>query len=242
MRDARPISAAVVARTRRRLLAWGREHFVSYPWRTETDPWLTLLAELLLQRTRASQVVEVFVVLRKRFPTAGLLAEAGLPTLQPLLSHLGLHKRVPLIIDIAREVAARGGTPPDSIVALRKHRGIGSYSAAAWLSLHRSRRAVIIDANVARWLSRFTGKRCGRDPRHVAWVEETAEYLTPARAFRDYNYAVLDFTIAVCAPRTPFCASCPMRSDCRFFSEIHRNPARLARPGTRDRGHGSHRR
>ncbi|MBI2963589.1 MAG: hypothetical protein HYY35_07525 [Deltaproteobacteria bacterium] len=99
---------------------------------------------------------------------------------------------------------------------LQRLPGVGMYTAAAWLSLHRGRRAVIIDANVARWLSRVTGLPYNRDPRHVRWVKKLADELTPQRAFREYNYAVLDFTMSICVPRNPRCDVCPMLSECRY--------------------------
>jgi A/G-specific adenine glycosylase len=105
--------------------------------------------------------------------------------------------------------------PPETMAELLMLPGVGMYTAAAWLSLHRGKRAVIIDANVARWLSRLTGLPYNRDPRHVRWVQELADHLTPRRAFRDYNYAVLDFTMSVCAPR-PRCDVCPVLSDCWY--------------------------
>jgi hypothetical protein len=37
----RPLDAAVRGRIGGQLLRWGRSHFVTYPWRTETDGWRT---------------------------------------------------------------------------------------------------------------------------------------------------------------------------------------------------------
>jgi A/G-specific adenine glycosylase len=82
--------------------------------------------------------------------------------------------------------------------------------------MHRWHRAVIVDANVSRWLSRMTGNPYQRDPRHVRWINELADRLTPRRVFRDYNYAVLDFTLTVCTPRNPACQICPLRRDCSY--------------------------
>lgn len=203
---------------RRRLLRWGRANFRSYAWRSEDDPWLSFVAEFLLQRTRASQVEPVFETIRERFPTASSLATAGAPATRELTKSLGLHWRAPLLLRIAEAVAQRGGMPPETSDELRAFTGVGMYTTAAWLSLHRSKRAVIVDANVARWLSRMTGLPYNRDPRHVRWVHDLAERLTPRRVFRDYNYAVLDFTMSVCAPKNPSCVSCTLRSSCRYGS------------------------
>jgi len=162
-------------------------------------------------------VVPVFNEFRKRFPTAAMLAAAGEGATKDLTTRLGLHHRGPLLLNLAREVARQGGIPPDDMKALIAFVGIGMYTAAAWLSLHRRKRAPIVDANVARWLSRMTGLPYNRDPRHVRWVQNLAETLTPLRTFRDYNYAVLDFSIGICTPRAPKCINCPVRKDCHFY-------------------------
>lgn len=205
-----------VRRVRRRLRTWGRANFRDFPWRTETDGWLTLVAEVMLQRTRASQVVPVFEGFRERYPTATDLVDTGPDAAAAITERLGIHWRGPLLYALAVAVEAHGGTPPERLEQLRAITGVGPYTAAAWLSLHRGRRAVIVDANVSRWLSRMTGNPYQRDPRHVRWVNELADRLTPRRAYRDYNYAVLDFTMTVCTPRKPACPGCPLRRDCSY--------------------------
>ena len=208
-----------VGRIRKRLLKWGRANFKLYPWRTEADPWLSLVAEFLLQRTRASQVDPVYRELRCKFPTARSLAVAGEGAARILTNRLGLHWRGPLLLKVARHVAQSGGRPPEALALLRELPGIGPYTASAWLSLHRGHRMTIIDSNVCRWLSRVTGLPYNRDPRHVKWVKELMDCLTPKRVFRDFNYALLDFTMTICVPRTPKCFACPLRTDCRHGSE-----------------------
>jgi A/G-specific adenine glycosylase len=215
------LGARRAARIRQRILKWGRANFRSYPWREENDPWLTLVAELLLQRTRATQVEPVFREFCLRYPTAMQLATAGEDAAREVMGKLGLYFRGPQLHRLAMATAELGGKPPvlESLQALA---GIGPYTTAAWLSLHQRKRAVIIDANIARWLSRVTGLPYNRDPRHVRWVNRLADVLTPRRSFRDYNYAVLDFTMEVCTARTPHCDVCPIRADCTYFSRIDR--------------------
>lgn len=195
-------------------MEWGRSNFHNYTWRSEKDPWLSFLAEFLLQRTRATQVEPVYATIKKRFPTAQSLLEAGELATTSITRALGLHRRGPMLLAIADVVARRGGTPPESLAELRALGGVGIYTSAAWLSLHRNKRASIVDANVSRWLSRMTLRAYQRDPRHVRWVQELAEQLTPRRAFRAYNYAVLDFTMEICRPRNPQCGGCPLAQHC----------------------------
>lgn len=202
----------------RRVLAWGRKNYQRFAWRGERDPWLTLIAEFFLQRTRARQVEPVFREFKSRYPTAASLVEAGPEAARRVLDNLGLYWRSPLLYEVARMVADRGGTPPETVEELALLPGVGRYTGAAWLSLQRDKRAVIIDANVARWLSRLSGRPQPADPRHCAWLRDLADQLTPRRAFRDYNYAVLDFTMIMCTRLLPRCKTCPLRKLCVFGS------------------------
>lgn len=201
---------------RRRLLTWGRANYQPFPWRSETNPWLTFVAEILLQRTRAQQVEPVYLKFRERYPTAKSLVHDGMKAVRKITDKLGLHWRAPLLLEVARKITNQGGTPPQEEAALRQFKGVGMYTTAAWLSLYCQKRSVIIDANIARWLSRITGLPYNRDPRHVHWVQVLAERLTPMRAFRNYNYAVLDFTMSVCTSRTPRCTICPLSTECNY--------------------------
>ena len=172
----------------------------------------------MLQRTRASQVEKAFREFREKYTTAKSLADAGEDAAQKVTASLGIHWRGPLLFSIASELGRPGGSPPNTLEELRRLTGVGPYTAAAWLSMHQGKRAIIVDSNVARCLSRMTGFTYPADPRNVKWVSELADKLTPARAFRDYNFAVLDFTMDICTPRGPRCWECPVRSDCHYGS------------------------
>ncbi len=204
-----------VAAVRRKVLQWGRRNFASYPWREDRDPWLTLVAELLLQRTRASQVVAAYELFRTKYGTPRALLRSGHRGVRALTSIVGLHGRAEALLAVAR-LFEKTGVP--QVGDLRAITGIGAYTAGAWLSLHRSQRAVIIDSNVFRWLGRMTGRPFHRDPRGVKWVNDLADDLTPQRSFRDYNYAVLDFTMTICTPRRPQCMHCPLLVMCVYGS------------------------
>lgn len=210
------IDDGTLEKIRRRVLRWGRSNFQVYPWRFERDPWLSFVAEFLLQRTRAIQVAGIFGELRRHLSTVDAVAMLDAERAKFVTNRLGLHRRGVDLVDIAKEVVDRGGALPESMEELCELSGVGMYTGAAWLSLHRGKRAVIVDANICRWLSRMTGLPYSRDPRHVRWVQELADDLTPRRVFRDYNYAVLDFTMNICKTRNPLCQKCVLRDDCRY--------------------------
>jgi len=196
------------------MLRWGRRNFIDYPWRHDRDPWLTLIAEILLQRTRATQVLPVYESLRRRFPTPVQMLRSGKRGVRSLTRRVGLHARGETLLELAR-IFERSG-PPSDRDELRRVTGVGAYTAAAWFSLHRGRRESIVDSNVFRWLGRMLGRPYQRDPRSVHWVTDLAQVLTPRKVFRDYNYAVLDFTMTICTPRDPSCARCPLLTLCSF--------------------------
>lgn len=58
-------------RYRSRLKNWGRDHLREFPWRKTQDPYRVLMAEYMLLRTQAKQVVPVYTILR-----AGLIESA----------------------------------------------------------------------------------------------------------------------------------------------------------------------
>ena len=209
-----------IQRIRRRLLRWGRRNYQIYPWRLESDSWLTFVAELFLQRTQARQVEKVYRAFKEYYPTPSDLLNADVLQLSCLMGPLGLAFRIGFLQEIARVLVKKNEGVPETIDQLTRFKGVGEYTAAAWLSLHRGTRAVLIDSNVGRWLSRMTGNPYNRDPRHVSWIKNLAEKMTPPRAFKDYNYAVLDFTMLICLPGNPVCEKCPFRTDCSYYNSM----------------------
>ena len=205
-----------IHRIRKRVLSWGRENYHDYPWRSDTNAWLTFVSEFFLQRTRAEQVESVYHKFRLLFPTPSAVVSADFQQLHQIMQGLGLTFRINYLREIAQAAICKGGILPETMEELTNLRGVGAYTAAAWLSLHRKKRAVLVDSNISRWLSRMTGNTYCRDPRHVSWVKDLANRLTPDRIYRDYNYAVLDFTMQICTPRNPKCGLCPIRSDCTY--------------------------
>ena len=199
----------------RAVTRWGRQNYASFPWRTEQNPWLSLAAEILLQRTRASTVARVFPEFRARFPAPRRLARATEDDLAGVIGQLGLRWRIPLLKELAEELSDRDGNVPETEAELTALPAVGDYVAAAYMSLHRGRRAVIVDANVVRWLARMTGQPSDGETRRKRWLRDLADVLTPKRVYRDYNYAVLDLTMSICV-RDPTCPDCPVRKYCCY--------------------------
>ena len=210
----RSLDARRVRQIRRALTRWGDAHFQTYPWRRELPLWQGLVAEVLLQRTRAAQVVPVFDELMRRYPSARRFAKASAHDITKLVAPLGLHWRAALLHRLALRIGDLGGRLPRSQVELEELPGVGPYAAAAALSLHGGVRATIVDSNVVRVLARLTGRDYDGETRRQGWVRDLAETLTPEHDFHRFNYALLDLSMLVCKPSTPRCDRCPLGAMC----------------------------
>jgi A/G-specific adenine glycosylase len=208
------INSRLILRTRSILMAWGRQHYQDFPWRQVEDPWLALVAEVLLQRTKAAHVAKYWPEIIARFPSPESILSAGAADLALFDQKFGLDRRGRTIRELA-EYLDRCDYYPDDIEELTTVYGIGHYTASAYLSLHMNVRAVLVDANIARWLCRFFGLERPADLRRSSVLWELAQRLTPKEGFREYSYSVLDFTMQVCKPRKPDCSNCPVAITCR---------------------------
>lgn len=207
---------------RQHLLQWGEQNFQRFAWRTCDDPWHALLAEVLLVRTRAPKVEEVWRELVCRWPSPRDLAEAPPDELADVVRSLGLTARFRQLQALAAAVTEG---IPDSHAELMALPGVGDYVAAAYRSLRLAQCDVMLDANIVRWLCRLNGWECGPDARREARVIKAAERLTPTQDHRSYNYSALDFAMQVCLSKQPRCEACALNDICRFAALTSRAAA-----------------
>ncbi len=198
-----------VKKIRKILLKWGTENYKEYPWRSTENKWHALLAEMLLQRTRVKSVVPVYNDLIEKYPEPIDFANAPLAKIEEIVYSLGLPARAVTLKNLATEIALINGQIPLSFDKITKLPGVGSYVGAAWLSFHAGKKNVIVDANVVRWICRLVDRKCDAETRRKKWLIELATILTPNQRVKDYNYAVLDFTMEICAKK-PLCEVCPI--------------------------------
>ncbi|GIU99215.1 MAG: hypothetical protein KatS3mg014_0831 [Actinomycetota bacterium] len=199
----------------RELLRWGRRNRRDFPWRSETDPFRILVAEVLLQRSRGKTVAGVYRTVFERWPDARALARAPVRSIRAVIRPLGLVGRAETLRALARAVVERGGVPR-TVEGLLELPGVGPYAAHATLAVAFGKRVPTVDGVTARVYRRFFGLPEGRpastDPELWRLVEE----VTPARRVREWNWAVLDLASSVCLPRRPRCPECPLRAYCRW--------------------------
>jgi A/G-specific adenine glycosylase len=201
---------------RRRLLRWGRTHFRKFPWRFDRDPYRTLITEVLLRQTRATDVEDVRTSFLRAYPTIDSLAAASAVEVSARIQRLGFgNQRGPQLVGLARSIAAIGRIPSRALT-LRRLPGVGHYTASAVASFAFGRKEPALDVNVARILSRVLDIHPARgELRKNRAVAAAARRLLDGRHPRELNWALLDLGASVCKPR-PVCSVCPLRPRCAY--------------------------
>ena len=206
---------------RRRLLAWYDTHRRDLPWRGDgCTPYRVLVSEIMLQQTQVATVVPYFNRFVKALPTIEALACADDQAVLRLWQGLGYYSRARNLHKAAKIIVDRhGGQLPRNLEELRALPGIGRYTAGAIASIAFGQRAAVVDGNVARVLCRLNLVRA--DPRSPAvrrrlWT--LAESLLPDHRCGDFNSALMELGATICTPRSPNCAACPLRRNCRAFA------------------------
>lgn len=208
-----------VGELRAKLLRWHRRHGRSYPWRETDCPFHLLLAEMMLQRTRADQVVPVYERFIARLPTPEAVATARMRDLRRALKPLGLAWRVANFKALGQELVKRfDSTVPSTHDGLASLPGVGDYIAGAVLTIGFERPSWIVDANVVRLYRRYFGIRTSSEGRRDQHVIEIAKLYALTRRPKAATLAILDHTALVCLPRAPRCNRCPLRRQCEYFS------------------------
>ena len=198
---------------------WGRKNRRSFPWRQPIrNSYELVVAEILLQQTRAESVSKHFSAVVSRCPDWSSLSEIPAMELEDLLKPLGLHRRRAKVLRILAKAVVEKGLPEKSS-ELATLPGIGQYMARA-ISTQLSMEVVApIDGNVARVLERVFGPRKRADIRFDPWLQDLALSLVPPSDPGAYFESLLDFAALVCKPRRPRCAECPVIF-CRFRTAI----------------------
>jgi A/G-specific adenine glycosylase len=221
------IPAAELPAFQARLLGWFAEAKRDLDWRRTRDPYRVWISEIMLQQTRVAAVLPYYRRFLARFPTMDALARARLDAVLRSWAGLGYYGRARNLHRAAKQIVARhGGEFPRRIEEALALPGIGSYTAAAVLSIAYGEPHAVLDGNVARVLARLGAMRGDlRRPKRWRELAAAANALLPAQAAPaavapttgagDWNQAMMELGATLCTPRAPQCAACPVARWCR---------------------------
>ncbi|MDI6732681.1 MAG: DNA glycosylase [Planctomycetota bacterium] len=202
-------SSKRIRKFRRRILLWFNHHKRNYPWRSTRNPFRILIAEMMLQRTRANQVEKVYRDFFSRFKTARDVASASMKELRKVLHPLGLRWRVKKFREMTSVLVNDfNSRVPRTREELLKLPGVGDYITGMVLSLAYGKREWIVDSNVVRVFKRYFGMRTSKEGRRDRHIIETAGKYALCRNTGKANMALLDFGALICTPINPDCNNC----------------------------------
>ncbi|HEY2821008.1 MAG TPA: A/G-specific adenine glycosylase [Candidatus Acidoferrum sp.] len=210
------IDAQQIAALRVRLLAWFHKFQRDLPWRRNKDPYRIWLSEIMLQQTRVAAVIPFYERFLEHFPTIRALAAAPEAEVLRLWAGLGYYSRARNLQRAAQEIVEKhGGEFPRSAEHALALPGIGSYTAAAILSIAFGAHHAVLDGNVARVIARL-GAVHGDLREGARWqaLQATADALLDPDAPSDWNQAMMELGAMVCTPKAPQCRLCPVAEFC----------------------------
>ncbi len=203
------------------LLHWYDAHARSLPWRNPPGnprpadaawPYRVWLSEVMLQQTTVAAVKPYWTKFVEVWPDVQALAEADEADVMSAWAGLGYYSRARNLVKCAGQVAELDGFPSEE-AELLKLPGLGAYTAAAIASIAFGKRAVVVDANVERVVSRLANITEALPASRKAIRAET-ELITPQDRAGDFAQAMMDLGSSICTSRDPKCLLCPLSDMC----------------------------
>ena len=209
------------------LLGWYQGAARDLPWRrgpghgSLPDAYAVWLSEVMLQQTTVAAVAPRFERFMARWPDIFALAAADPADVMAEWAGLGYYARARNLLACAARVAGdHDGCFPDTEAGLASLPGIGGYTAAAIAAIAFGRRAVVVDANIARIAARVgavplpPASAAGK-----AAIRTVVDALTPHhpdidRRHGDLPQAMMDLGSSLCTAARPLCPVCPVAEHC----------------------------
>ncbi|WP_276349185.1 hypothetical protein [Daejeonella sp. JGW-45] len=202
-----------------KILDWfelsGRHYF---SWRRKgLTPYEIVIAEVLLQRTKAETIEKFYPGFLITFPDWETIARADIAFLEKQLQPVGLYRqRARRLQDLAIEMVRLRGQFPTERKALEQIPFLGQYIVNAIELQIFNRPKPLIDVNMARLLERYFGPRKLADIRYDPYLQNLAAEVVNHSLIKEINWAILDFASMICKSSRPLCINCLLSDTCDF--------------------------
>lgn len=204
------------------ILRWYNVYGRSFPWRNRsTSKYEYIIAEVLLQRTKAETVAKFYPIFIKKYPSWQQLGNASKQKLIEEIKPIGLHnQRGARLYQLAQEMKHRNGRYPSNRNEVEDIPMIGQYIANAYELFILKKTAPLLDVNMARLLERFFGPRTKADIRYDKYLQNLARDVVNCNERLKINWGILDFASSECRKKNPKCTSCILRVKCLYFNNL----------------------
>jgi len=201
----KPITKNLIVQFQKGLLGWFENNGRDFPWRKgKKTVYHVIIAEILLQRTKAATVAKYYPVFLETYPNWKKL---GLANEDDILKPLGLHvQRAKRLFKLSREMKIRGGRFPKIRSEIEQMPMIGQYIANAFELLVQNKKTPLLDVNMARLL-------------HDPYLQELSYRVVNMDDPKTINWAILDYAQLVCKARKPLCHNCSLSKRCKHLKK-----------------------
>jgi A/G-specific adenine glycosylase len=181
-----------------------------------------MIAEFMLHRTKANQVVPIYADFLRKYPSISYLSVAKKSDIKKVTKHLGLHWRADHFIEAAKFVVENfNGKFPDDSEKLLTIPGIGSYIAGAISTVCFNKPYPVVDSNIARFINRYYDLSLEGEIRRKKEIINIADILFKVNYPGQFLFAIIDFTSLVCKPISPDCINCSLKTRCGYNTTIN---------------------
>ena len=208
------------------LLHWFEANSRDFPWRGECDPYRVLVSEILLQKTRAENVVPVYNTFIKKYPTIQSLHAASNEDVKNIIKFIGLSSQRAEKFRLLGKVLVDkyNGEIPLNRKDLLELPGVGLYICNAVACFALGAELPLLDTNIGRIIERvFSIKVSGEERKKIKVWNAIADFV-PAGKAREFNYSLIDFGAIVCTARNPKHNQCPLANICDYAPNFNKSP------------------
>jgi len=202
-----------------KLLDWWDRNRRYFPWREleGKNPWIVLGTAILLWKTRAENVVQVYKKFFLRFPSEKVFLKSSETEVKELIKSTGLYNRKYLMLKKLAFFLNSGSLDSNQLS------NFGQYIRNLGRLVLYEEDIVPIDAPVLRFLNRLCGFNVRNirklTPEEKQFLKDLVRKLPSNRKKKSLYWALVDFADLVCLPRNPRCEDCPFKTDCNFKRE-----------------------
>lgn len=204
------------------IMAWYLLNGRQFLWRREgLSDYEIIIAEVLLQRTKAETVEKFYKGFLLRYPDWKSITNSTLEMLEDALKSIGLYRqRAKRLMNLAIEMDKRLGVIPDNRFELDEISMFGQYIANAVELQIFNRSKPLLDVNMARVLERYFEQRKLADIRYDPFLQNLAHQVVNHENSKLISWAILDFAAIICKSRNPMCIICSLSVNCKYYKLI----------------------
>ncbi|MHA1294707.1 MAG: endonuclease III domain-containing protein [Promethearchaeota archaeon] len=203
---------------REKILEWYNRNKNDYPWRKTKNLFRILITEILLQKTIASNVANIYKTFFNKYKDFSEISNVNINDLQADIKSLGLsNKRAKILKDLSEMIVNEyKGKIPEKPENLKRVNGIANYVSNAFFCFGMGKRTLFIDVNIRRFITRVFKSSNLKIKDKI--IEGELNKLLPESDCKYLYWAILDFGNKICTKNNPKCDNCPIFDFCNLNS------------------------